>query len=415
MKLPAILCSAITLRSAATLRSVATPLAIVLVGISSPAWAAWLAGLPVLVCMGIMGGLSAGPAWLVWQRLPKAGPLWSSPSLPGHCQPGLNDKITGLVAAVPGLSRIVQRNLKEVSEETERHVLGAIEHLNHIHRTSQSLREEIEQGIGCVQDLSAEARARQASNEQTLGMLEAFEHERKESLHSDIQRLKGLYKNFESTKPFIEMISGIARQINLVALNAAIEAARAGESGRAFSVVAGEVRSLSARTAEAAHSLSSTIETLASRFEQECQAAQDRQNDMQVRSGLDQVRGELSSMVNCLVGASDSLGSTVGNVEGMSWEINQDVLDVLASMQFQDPLRQRLDQSSEMLDTLGEVMQVYEQKIRADDNPAELPDLDQRMKVHLDSYVTYSQHRGHLEEMGREEEVKEEGLKIELF
>ncbi|MCG7601104.1 methyl-accepting chemotaxis protein [Halomonas sp. McH1-25] len=326
------------------------------------------------------------------------------------------EKVNGLVAAVPGLGRVVQRNLREVSEETERNVLGAIEHLNHIHRTSQSLRNEIEQGVSCVQDLSTEARAHQASNEQTLGMLEAFEHERKESLRSDIERLKGLYKNFEATKPFIEMISGIAKQINLVALNAAIEAARAGESGRAFSVVAGEVRSLSARTAEAAHSLSTTIETLTSRFEEECQAAQERQNDMQVRSSLDQVRAELSSMVNYLVSASDSLGNMVGNVEGISREINQDVLDVLASMQFQDPLRQRLAQSSEMLDTLGEVMQVYEQEITTREGKlAELPDLDQRMQMHLNSYVTYSQHKGHLEETGRAQEVKEEGLKIELF
>ena len=405
----------VMLRPVATLRSVAMPLAIVLTGLSSPVWAAWLADLPVFVCMGVMGALSVGAAWLAWQYLPKPGPHWARLALPRHGKLELMDKITILIASVPGLSRIAQRNLREVSEETEHHVLGAIKHLNHIHQTSQSLRDEIEQSMGCVQNLSTRARAYQASNEQTLGMLEAFERERKENLYNDIDRLKGLYKNFESTKPFIEVISGIARQINLVAINAAIEAARAGESGRAFSVVAGEVRNLSTRTAEAAHSLSCTIETLTSRFEQECQAAQDRQNDTQVRNSLDQVRNELSSMVSCLVDASDSLGSMVGNVEGISREINQDVLDVLASMQFQDPLRQRLNQSSEMLDTLGEVMQTYEQALASPENLPELPELDQRMQVHLDNYVTYSQYKGHLEETGRTQEIQKEELKIELF
>jgi methyl-accepting chemotaxis protein len=74
--------------------------------------------------------------------------------------------------------------------------------------------------------------------------------------------VRGLSERAEEIVNIIDVIDDIAEQTNQLALNASIEAARAGEQGQGFAVVAGEVRSLAARSSTATKSITDLLGTI---------------------------------------------------------------------------------------------------------------------------------------------------------
>ncbi|TDQ39492.1 methyl-accepting chemotaxis protein [Thiopseudomonas denitrificans] len=177
-------------------------------------------------------------------------------------------------------------------------------------QASQNADDEARQGVSVASEAS-----------QAIGLLI-------EEIEQAAQVVGRVQADSSSISEVLGVITGIAEQTNLLALNAAIEAARAGEQGRGFAVVADEVRTLASRTQNSTEEIQQMIQRLHA-------AVADAVKAMEV------ARQRAAHSVGHVENAAQSLNSIAAEVSG----INDMNLQIAAAAEEQSAVAEEINRN----------------------------------------------------------------------
>ncbi|MFP6848257.1 MAG: methyl-accepting chemotaxis protein [Pseudomonas sp.] len=162
--------------------------------------------------------------------------------------------VSSRAQALSGLASGAYEGIEQQSGEISS-MAGAVEEFS---ATSLNIADNMRNTERLASENAQQTRIGRSSMNEASGALEQIA----KSLNGTAEVINTLGQRSQEIGGIVSVITSIADQTNLLALNAAIEAARAGEQGRGFAVVADEVRNLAGRTREATNEISTMIASI---------------------------------------------------------------------------------------------------------------------------------------------------------
>lgn len=270
---------------------------------------------------------------------------------------------------------------KQIAETMQGVAVGIDKQVHSVEETSETINEMtigIQQIANNAQNVSAqsyEASEKAANGGQSIKSAVQQMNSINSTFNELAEVIKGLGIRSGEIGKILEVITGIAGQTNLLALNAAIEAARAGEHGRGFAVVADEVRKLAEQSAVSAQQISHLISSIQEETQKAVETMETATSEVligietvnmsgksfeQIEESVNEVTTqiqEVSSAVQQIAAASEQIVSSVQLISEVAESSASGTQEVSASTEEQLASMEEISSSSRSLADMAEELQ----------------------------------------------------------
>ncbi len=309
---------------------------------------------------------------------------------------------------------VIRQQIGDSLAESEHEVVQVIQQMSMLTEKNTSQRQRIALSIQSGQQLTERTEHRIQNNREVIGAIELqLELQSREYKHN-VERIQGLAAEIGALTPLIKVITSIAQQTSLLALNAEIEAARAGSSGKGFSVVAYEVRKLAVLSNKAAADIAQKINSTCKRVDAEMAEALVSLKQHETSTAMTQLVADVGEMQAEFCSNSQLLLEVINEVDASYAESVDRLVEALGHIQFQDVMRQRMEHVQEALDQMRDhLLQLCEMPPASGSQPPST--FKSLLESHLKQYKMASQTNTHLAIAGGEVGADHSHPTIELF